>query len=277
MNEQKTETQSYEARQFLREVRSITPESAPDDVRRVIGLLRNDQKAQMGRLYLARQAKLHGVHMFDWCMPRYLSDSWQPAAYLGAAFYGIPEVPHSELVKQRLFGNQDVLQGRIATSIEHQPGARATVGDVWPEALAPESHAVTVVTPELIPMTEESSRALAAGRRQYDSIRDEVLRSIAALSDAVRTFDRNYVIMQIFRGKHRSLLGTTLDRAQILIRSLDALWCRVQREIYAPALGLPNERPGITMTAEGAQTTFVELASLISQLRTNLQYLKLTP
>ncbi len=268
-------TEAYDQRIFLRSVRSIGPESSSDSIRAVIDQLRDDRKAQMGRLYLARQAKLHGVHLADFYMPRFVADAWQPRAYLGAAFFAEPEAPQSELVKQRLFGQQYAIEGAMHFSVEHQPGARATVSDVWPEALAPASHAVTVVPPELIPLDDGAKEALAVGAERHERVLAELAHIIVALREAVAAFDAQYTILQMFQAKRRSLLGTTLTRAQDTYRQAEGLWHRIQREVYAVPLGLPTEKPGAIMTANRATGCFAELVFAMNQIRTNLSYLNI--
>ena len=270
-----SESTAYERRTFLAEVRAIGPESTAADIHAVLAKLRGDSKAQMGKLYLARQAKLHGIHMADYYLPRFTTETWQPRAYRGAAFYAEPTEPHSEMVKRRLEHQQHMLESAVRTSVEHQFGARATVFDVWPEALEPGHGVITIVPPEHIPLDSAQQAALNEGFRRYEATARHLYDIGVRLREAITTFDGQFTIMQMMRARQRTLLGATLSRTQDAYRQLEGVWHRIQREVYAVSLGMPTEKPGAIMDANRATACFAELSHVMGQIRANLGYLKI--
>ena len=260
-----------EQQEFTENVRAISPESSARQIAAVIEALLHTKQAQMGRVFIARQAELTPVHLCDYYPPLRSEEPLSPCAYIGVGFYdkhpdAVDQDMHRSRIASEWHGLSEASRKKIlcmATPRARYAGV-PSLGEILPRLVYASPGALYGATADIIPTSEEEREPMIMLDQRTHALRTHLTRRIDGLHEATAAWAASSCWKVMWQPERTAMLRTLLGTAQNIFRDLDENYTFLQLQVATRSCMATGHPP---LTKHDIQPSLRRFAALIDDIR----------
>ncbi len=267
---------------FVEQIRRISPRSSAREILEAVETLHYDTKAQMGRVFIARQAELTPVHICDFYPPT-PDGAMSPCAYLGVAFYPeevsgrmtYPAMLRDGVERQWRSMRPETQASALAMASSRTPySGIPSIDDVVAPLIRNVGAAIVTADARHIPVMEDDADAQLQINAIVPRLRDKLKAAIGGTHDAIEAWARTSLFRTVWQPTRAPSLGELLFDEQAAYRLLDTIETNLRLRLAQRACTSAERMP---VTVAEVKTAVRRITLTIDDLRRRCDALRVAP